>query len=91
MTIASAVGASLLYSAVFYAKKRARSGEPFNAKKMGATLLVGLGVGLAAAYAGDPLSQTSLEARLAALTGVVALLESLLKIATVELRRSSSQ
>lgn len=75
----TAVIASLLYTAVFYSKNHATTGAEFDPAKAGVTLAVGVGVGLAATLAGNPIGPVAIETQLVAYTGVIALLESLLK------------
>lgn len=84
MTVVTAVTAASIYSAVFYAKRRTRDEQPFKPRKAAATLLVGAGVGLAFALAGDPVRQETIEVRLVTYSGVIALLESALKIVARE-------
>lgn len=80
LTVITAIVAAAGYSLIFYAKRRTRDDDPFRPRKALATLLVGAGVGLLFALAGDPVHQESIEVRLAAYSGVIALLESILKI-----------
>ena len=80
-TLLEALAATFAYSMLWYQKRRfdpERPGETFKPRKMAATLLVGLAVGTSMYLAGDPLSQTTFGARMAAYAGSVALVEAML-------------
>jgi hypothetical protein len=71
---------SAVYSLIVYSKKRAKDDpEPFNIYKLGATVLVGAGVGISMELSSIQLSQQSVETQVAAYAGTVAIVESLLK------------
>jgi len=71
---------ALVYSLVFYAKKRAKSGaESLDFKKLTATLAVGVVVGAAYGYYGIPITQPSVTEQLATYAGTIALVESGIK------------
>lgn len=75
--IVTAALASLAYSLVFFAKHRERDGEELDTTKLGATVLVGIAVGITMTLSGDPLSQATLETQLMAYAGLIALVESI--------------
>lgn len=78
--VIKAVVAALVYSIVFYIKKReSAKPEDFNRFKFISTLIVGVIIGLALWSSGVPLSQMTLAEELAAMTGTIALVESVLK------------
>lgn len=79
--VGTALAASLLYSLIFYAKKRANTGkETFNPKKLIATLAVGAIVGVNASLAGADLTYLTIEEKLAMYGGTIAIVESGVKI-----------
>jgi len=79
-TIGTAVVSSLIYSLMFYIKKKSKeTPENFDYKKLTATLIVGLGVGLSMVFSGVDLTQYAFEQRIVALTGTIALVESIIK------------
>lgn len=80
-TIGTAVVSSLIYSLLFFVKKNSGEEiESYDLKKLGATLVVGLGVGVSMVIGNVDLTQVAFEQRLAGLAGVVAVVESVLKI-----------
>lgn len=88
-TAASAAG----YSVVFYAKKRiGKDKQVFNPRKLAATVLVGVALGVSMSLTGTSLEKEAIETQLAAYAGLVALVESGLKFAsrTVQNSKSSS-
>ena len=81
-TIGYAIIAALIYSVVFYAKHYFKPGKPesFDPTKLGATLLVGVVLG-GIFYAGDlAITAEAVETQLIAYAGIVALVESVLKL-----------
>jgi len=75
-----AVISALAYSLIFFLKKREKDiGEPYDYFKLGATLIVGLVIGLAIHFSGVDLTQVSLEQKLVMYAGAIALVESILK------------
>lgn len=79
--IALAVASAAVYSLVFYAKTKASDpDEEFNKFKFGATLIVGIGVGVSFQLSGVDFNQQDIANQLAAYAGTVALLESMLKV-----------
>lgn len=75
-----AVVSALIYSVIFFVKKReGDSGEEFNYFKLGATLIVGLGVGISIHLSGLDLTQVRFEEKILMYTGTIALVESILK------------
>ena len=80
-TIITAILAAIAYSLIFYVKKYYKETNPesFDPTKLLATILVGLIVGVAMHFTGDPLSQETLQNQLVAYTGIVAIVETLLK------------
>lgn len=67
------------YSLLWYLRRRVETGESFDPAKFLATLLVGVGAGIAMEIAGIDVTQGSVEARLVAYAGVVSVVEALLK------------
>lgn len=75
-----AVVSALIYSVIFFVKKReGDSNKQFDYFKLGATLIVGLGVGLSIHLSGIDLTQVAFEQRIVMYTGTIALVESILK------------
>jgi hypothetical protein len=75
------VGAALIYSVTFYAKKYdLEEKEEFDKWKFISTLSVGTLVGVGSAFAGYEVTYTNIEAKLVTYAGVIALIESLLKM-----------
>lgn len=68
-----------VYSVLFYAKARQQEDAEFDPTKFGATLLVGVAVGVSIALGGGELFQGTIETKLASYAGVVALVETVLK------------
>lgn len=76
------VGSALVYSLVFYAKNRSDDPtEDFNFYKLGGTLLVGAVIGAGYGISGVDFSQAELSTQIAAYSGSVAIVETLVKIA----------
>lgn len=76
------------YSIIFFVKKREKGeGEIYDYYKLGATMIVGLVVGLAFHFSNLDLTQVTFEQQLMLYTGVIALVESVLKIAVRRLRK----
>lgn len=71
-----------VYSVVFYSKKRANETnfEDFNTSKFMATVVVGAIVGAGFAMLGLEVSADTIELTLASYVGVIAIVESLLKV-----------
>lgn len=87
--IGMAVASSIVYSLAFYIKKRPKDvDEFFQPKKMIATLIVGVAVGVSLELSGAGLSEESLQTQLAAYAGTVALVESAIKTVYRQLRSS---
>lgn len=79
--IVMSVGAALFYSITFYAKKYdLEEKEDFNKWKFLSTLTVGLGVGIGSIFLGYEATYANIEAKLVAYTGLIALIESFLKM-----------
>lgn len=86
--VASAVVASVIYSIVFFVKSKEGIDlddgdfevEEFDIRKFGATVIVGIGVGISMALTGTSPSFESLSTELAAYAGIIAVVESSLKI-----------
>jgi hypothetical protein len=75
-----AVVSAAIYSIIFFVKKReGDSNEEFDYFKLGATLIVGLAVGLSIYLSGLDLTQVRFEERILMYTGTIALVESILK------------
>jgi len=69
------------YSVVFYFKtKSGDNTEKYDPKRLAATMLVGVGVGVSYELMGMDFSQQELSQRLVAYAGTVALVESLIKV-----------
>ena len=81
-TVAYAIVAALAYSLIFYVKKAVREKNPpeFDYTKLGATLVVGLVIGIVFYIGGVPIATEAVETQLIAYAGVVALVESILKL-----------
>lgn len=79
-TILISAVSAVSYSIIFYAKKKGSlEPEDFKPFKFASTLLVGLAVGLAFLYLGNPITEKGIQTQLAAYTGVIAVVESILK------------
>lgn len=78
----NAVVIAAVYSFLHYLSKHPTGFQKENFKpfKFGATILVGVGVGVSFALAGSPLSQESIEAQLVAYSGTVVFVERVLKL-----------
>lgn len=80
-TIGMAVVSSILYSAVFYVKQLdSVDPESFDPTKFISTLIVGIGVGIAASVSGVSVQFETVETELAALSGTIAITDSVVKI-----------
>lgn len=77
--IVEVIFASIAYATLFYASK-APEGVPFNARKYGATIIVGIFVGLSLFVAGDPVNELTISAQIGMYGAMVALLERLIYI-----------
>ena len=88
-TVVYAILASLVYSLIFYVKKAVRKKDPpeFDYAKLGATLVVGLVIGIVFYIGGVPIATEAVETQLIAYAGVVALVESILKLIYRGLKR----
>lgn len=79
-SIILALVSAVAYSVVFYVKKNKPDDpedfEPFN---FGATVLVGLGVGVMYVYSGTEITQQGIETQLIIYGGTVMMVESILK------------
>ncbi len=80
-TIGYAIIAALVYSVVFFAKHHLKDKpESFDWQKLGATLIVGAVIG-GMFYLGDlAITAEAVEAQLIAYVGIVAIVESVIKI-----------
>lgn len=78
-TVLQAAVSAAVFSILFYSKNKRRKGAEFNRTKFGATVLVGIGVGVAVVLSGSPLSEASWEAQMVAYGGAVAAVEGALK------------
>lgn len=73
----SGMFSALVYSLLFYVKKRAnKSSENFNPKKLAATLVVGGCIGLMYGYYGMPIDQPTISEMLVTYAGTIALVQS---------------
>lgn len=80
--IAASMGSALVYSLIFYAKKRASTDkEAINFKKLGATIVVGGIIGAMYGYYGMPIEQATISEKLVTYAGTIALVESGIKTA----------
>jgi len=80
--ILSGMGSAAIYTLIFYAKKKAKSGaESFDFRKLSATLVVGAIVGGFYSYYGMPITEANISEKLVTYTGTIALIESLIKFA----------
>lgn len=78
--VVTAAVSAILYSLLFYAKKVPKDEKtPFDPFKLLATIVVGIGVGLTFKFGGIPLNNVTLTEQLAAFTGIIALVEAVLK------------
>lgn len=79
---------ALSYSIIFFIKKREKDeGEEYDYFKLGATMIVGLAVGLSIHFSNVDLTQVGFEQRLMLYTGVIAIVESVLKIIVRRIRK----
>jgi hypothetical protein len=85
-----AVGSALAYSLVFYAKNRAGDPEDFKPKKLLATLIVGLAVGIGYGLAGVEITQELIFAQLSMYAGTTALVESIIKAIYRQIKEGSN-
>jgi putative Mn2+ efflux pump MntP len=86
------VGAALVYSFTFYAKKYdLEEKEEFNKWKFISTLTVGLAVGVGSIVVGYEVTYANIETKLIAYTGLIALIESFLKMAYRRYRKMKKQ
>lgn len=78
--IATSIVSALIYSLMFYIKKKANTGgDDFQPKKLAATLIVGAVVGVFYGYYGMAITQATISQQLATYAGTIALVESALK------------
>lgn len=87
--VASVMGAGV-YSVVFYYKNHEDPEDPENLepKKMLATLVVGLGVGVSFALTEQNLTFMAFEEQMAAYAGIVAVVESVIKTVYKSLKKN---
>lgn len=78
--VLTAVVSALVYSTVWYARRR-EQGEPLQPAKMVATLIVGAAIGVSMILVGEPLRELSLEQKLVAYAGVISLVQGVVKTA----------
>lgn len=83
VSILLAMAMAAMYSALFYLKKRLKTGESedFNERKFIATVLVGAGVGAMLALGGVNVTDEAMYEALPQYVGMIALVEALLKSA----------
>lgn len=78
--ILGSMGSALVYSFLFYAKKRAgKDTEPLDVRKLTATLVVGGVIGVFYGFYGIPIDKPTIMEQLATYAGTIALVESALK------------
>lgn len=78
--ILACVSSAVVYSLMFYAKKRARDpSTEFEPIKLASTLIVGAIIGVFYGYYGIPIEQPTISQQLATYAGTIALVESVLK------------
>ena len=80
--LATAIFAAVLYSLIWWASKNidpTKPSENFDFLSLGATVLIGAGVGIAATFTGSPITQLNIETQLVAYGSVIAVLERILK------------
>lgn len=79
--ILSSMGSALVYSFLFYAKKRAgKDSQTLDVRKLAATLIVGAVIGVFYGYYGIPIDEPTVMEQLATYAGTIALVESVLKL-----------
>lgn len=80
-TVGSAVVSSVIYSLMFYIKKNSsKQPEEYDFKKLGATVLVGVGVGISFVISGIEITQANFQEQIVGMAGTVAIVEAGLKI-----------
>lgn len=78
--VLACMASALVYSLLFYAKKRVgKDKTKFEPKKLAATLIVGAVIGAFYGFYGIPIDQPTISELLVTYAGTVALVESLLK------------
>jgi hypothetical protein len=78
--IVGSMGSALVYSFLFYAKKRAgKDKQTLEPKKLTATLVVGAAIGGFYAYYGIPIDKPTIMEQLATYGGTIALVEAGIK------------
>lgn len=78
--ILGSMGSALVYSFLFYAKKRAgKNKESLDVRKLTATLIVGGIIGVFYGYYGIPIDKPTIMEQLATYAGTIALVESGIK------------
>lgn len=80
-TVGTAVVSSVIYSLMFYIKKNSKKEpEDYDFKKLGATILVGVGVGISFVISGVEISQANFQEQIVGMAGTIAIVEAGLKI-----------
>lgn len=89
-TVGAALVGSAVYSVVFYYKEHEDPEDPENLepKKMLATLVVGLGIGVSFALTEQDLTFLAFEEQMAAYAGIVAVVESGIKTVYRRLKKN---
>lgn len=88
LTVGSAVAAAVVYGLVSYAQNHEDHDEGFDARKLGATMLVAAGIGVAAWAAGTPVTEAYTVEMLATYGFAVVLVEKFLKAAYAGYQRN---
>jgi uncharacterized membrane protein AbrB (regulator of aidB expression) len=78
ISILSGMASAVVYSIIFYAKKK-QAGQEFDMDKFIATVIVGAAIGLGLGISGTEITQENVVQILVANVGVIALIESMIK------------
>lgn len=78
VSILGGIVSAVVYSIIFYAKKR-EAGQDFDPNKFIATVVIGAFVGLGLGLSGVEITQENVVQMLVANVGIIALLESMIK------------
>lgn len=80
-TVGTAVVSSVIYSLMFYIKKNSKKNpEEYDFKKLGATVLVGVGVGISFVLGDIEITQANFQEQIVGMAGTIAIVEAGLKI-----------